>query len=246
MDDIVTLYRPAGPKELALVAASGWKRWPPRLSEQPIFYPVTNEAYAREIAERWNVKESGSGFVTRFTVRRAFLDRYERQVVGAREHEEYWIPAEELEALNDALVGRIEVTGAYGTVGAELDVDAILLADSAIAFGGDRPEVPTDLDGLGLIEAACLTASLVSSISEDYWCAGWLKGIGAESYAWADATAPVLCRPGELGRLSDNVVSSLARLRARLQPWWVEWVDALERVALVRASSFALAKSGGV
>lgn len=64
MEDVVILYRPTGPQELALVAASGWKRWPPRLSEQPIFYPVTNEAYAREIAERWNVKESGSGFVS--------------------------------------------------------------------------------------------------------------------------------------------------------------------------------------
>lgn len=114
MDDLVTLYRPTGPKELALVAASGWKRWPPRLPEQPIFYPVTNEAYAREIAERWNVKESGSGLVTRFAVRKAFLDGYDRQTVGARDHEEYWIPAEELEALNDAIVGEIEVVASFG------------------------------------------------------------------------------------------------------------------------------------
>lgn len=112
--DLVTLYRPTGPEELALVADSDWKRWPPRLPEQPIFYPVTNEAYAREIAERWNVKESGSGFVTRFAVRRAFLDRYERQVVGASHHEEYWVPAEDLEALNDAIVGKIEVVASFG------------------------------------------------------------------------------------------------------------------------------------
>lgn len=115
MEDVVTLFRPTGPKELALVAASGWKRWPPRLPGQPIFYPVTNEPYARQIAERWNVKESGSGFVTRFAVRRAFLNRYDRQVVGAREHEEYWIPAEDLEALNDSIVGEIEVIASFGT-----------------------------------------------------------------------------------------------------------------------------------
>jgi len=114
VEAVVTLYRPTGPEELALVAASGWKRWPPRLPEQPIFYPVTNEAYAREIAERWNVKASGSGFVTRFAVRKSFLDAYERQVVGAREHEEYWIPAEDLEALNDAIVREIEVVAAFG------------------------------------------------------------------------------------------------------------------------------------
>jgi hypothetical protein len=40
------LYRPAGPKELALIAASGCRRFPPRLPEQPIFYPVLNEDYA--------------------------------------------------------------------------------------------------------------------------------------------------------------------------------------------------------
>ncbi len=41
--DVVFLYRPAGPAEMELVRASGMKRWPPRLPEQPIFYPVTNE-----------------------------------------------------------------------------------------------------------------------------------------------------------------------------------------------------------
>lgn len=114
MTDTVVLYRPTGPRELALVAESGYRRWPPRLPEQPIFYPVTNEAYAREIAERWNVAESGAGYVTRFAVRADFLARYEPQVVGSRQHGEYWIPAEELEALNDAIVGLIEVVATFG------------------------------------------------------------------------------------------------------------------------------------
>lgn len=240
MEAVVILYRPTGPKELALVAASGWKRWPPRLPEQPIFYPVTNEAYARDIAERWNVKESGSGFVTRFAVRRAFLDRYERQVVGASHHEEYWIPAEELEAFNDAIVGRIEVTGAYGPVGAEPSVETILLPDSAIEFGGDRPEVPAELDELGLIEVACLTASLVSSISEDYWCAGWLEGIGAESYRWTDSPSPAR---GGLGMPDEADLDRLVQLRNRLAPWWLEWSAVGGGVALVRASSFPAARS---
>lgn len=30
-DDTVTLWRPTGPEELALVEASGWCEWPPRL-----------------------------------------------------------------------------------------------------------------------------------------------------------------------------------------------------------------------
>src|SRR5438876_11188013 len=56
-----TLYRPVGPKELALIAASGFREFPPRLPEQPIFYPVLSEEYARQIAKDWNVPASGSG-----------------------------------------------------------------------------------------------------------------------------------------------------------------------------------------
>ncbi|MGO1002487.1 ADP-ribosylation/crystallin J1 [Lysobacter sp. CA196] len=107
--DTITLYRPVGPEELALLRKSGFKRWPPRLPEQPIFYPVSNERYAAEIAERWNVKDSGYGAVTRFRVRADFMARYPLQKVGGEHHTEWWVPAEELEQLNDHIVGTIEV-----------------------------------------------------------------------------------------------------------------------------------------
>jgi len=110
MTPTVTLYRPTAREEMALVEASGWRRWPPRLPEQPIFYPVTNEAYAVEIARDWNVPASGQGFVTRFEVRKDFMDRYATHCVGARHHTEWWVPAEELDAQNDHIVGLIEVT----------------------------------------------------------------------------------------------------------------------------------------
>ena len=112
--ETVNLYRPTGPEELALVEESGFRQWPPRLPEQPIFYPVTNERYATEIASRWNVEESGRGFVTRFAVRREFMDRYEVQTVGAAHHTEWWVPAEDLDDLNDNIVGRIEVIARFG------------------------------------------------------------------------------------------------------------------------------------
>lgn len=86
MSRTTTLYRPTGPQEPALVAATGFKRCPPRLPEQPIFYPVTNEQYAIEIARDWNVPASGSGFVTRFEVDANFMDRYAVQQVGAAHH----------------------------------------------------------------------------------------------------------------------------------------------------------------
>ena len=109
MSGTVTLYRPTGPQELALVRESGWRRWPPRLPDQPIFYPVTNEEYAIQIARDWNVPASGAGYVTRFAVRAGFMSRYPLQTVGGREHTEWWVPAEDLEALNDNIVGEIEV-----------------------------------------------------------------------------------------------------------------------------------------
>jgi hypothetical protein len=115
--ETVTLWRPTGPKELELVAASGYRRWPPRLPGQPIFYPVLNEDYARKIARDWNVPASGVGYVTRFSVRRDFLDRYEVQQVGGRTILEYWIPAEDLELFNDNIVGVIEVIAEYGGEG---------------------------------------------------------------------------------------------------------------------------------
>jgi hypothetical protein len=112
--ETVILYRPTGPEELKLVEETGRKRWPPRLPGQPIFYPVTNEEYAAEIASGWNVKQSGSGFVTRFRVKKAFMDRYEVQQVGAGHHTEWWVPAEDLEELNDNIVGEIEVIASFG------------------------------------------------------------------------------------------------------------------------------------
>ena len=107
--ETITLYRPTGPKELTLVRDSGWKRWPPRLPEQPIFYPVTNEDYAIQIAREWNVPASGVGYVTRFRVRKDFMDRFSKQKVGGKIHTEWWIPAEDLNAMNDAIVGEIEL-----------------------------------------------------------------------------------------------------------------------------------------
>ncbi len=92
--------------------ASGWTAWPPRLAGQPIFYPVLNEDYAIQIARDWNAKDPSTGyrgFVTRFQVRAAHLGRYDVKTVGSHVHQEYWIPAEELDEFNQNIVGLIEV-----------------------------------------------------------------------------------------------------------------------------------------
>ena len=111
--ETVTLYRPTGPKELKLVKDSGFTRWPSRLADQPVFYPVTNEEYAKEIATKWNIKNSKIGYVTKFKVKKDFINRYKIQLVGGKNHTEWWIPAEDLEELNNNIVGLIEIIGEY-------------------------------------------------------------------------------------------------------------------------------------
>lgn len=110
--ETVTLFRPVGQKELDLIEEAGFTAFPPRLPIQPIFYPVVTRDYATRIAKGWNTKDEASGYagyVTRFEVRKNYLDRYEVQEAGGRELLEYWIPAEDLAQFNANIVGLIEV-----------------------------------------------------------------------------------------------------------------------------------------
>ncbi len=112
MEQTTTLYRPLGSHELDLIAASGYSEFPPRLPGQPIFYPVLNEEYATQIARDWNAKNSETG-VTKFRVKTAYLSKFEIHTVGARIHQEYWIPAGELAEFNKNIVGLIEVIAEF-------------------------------------------------------------------------------------------------------------------------------------
>lgn len=116
MRDTTTLWRPVGQAELELIAATDWRRFPPRLEGQPIFYPVLNEEYANRIARDWNTKDPASGFagyVLRFDVDAVYLSRFELRRVGGRGIEELWVPAEELDEFNAHIVGKIELVAEY-------------------------------------------------------------------------------------------------------------------------------------
>ncbi|HVM97542.1 MAG TPA: hypothetical protein VMT89_14190 [Candidatus Acidoferrales bacterium] len=115
--DLITLFRPVGPAELELIRLSGWRAFPPRLPDQPIFYPVTNRAYAIEIARDWNVRASGAGFVTRFSVVASYLAGFPVRKVGGAAHIEYWIPADALAEFNANIVGLIDVIDEFRAAG---------------------------------------------------------------------------------------------------------------------------------
>lgn len=145
-----TLYRPVGLKEMALILEADSEAFPPRLPDQPIFYPVLNREYADQIASDWNTKDKVSGFagfVTQFTLEADYLARFEEHVVGNSTHRELWVPADDLEEFNQHIQGKIVIVAAhYGNQyqGAKhwyLDLYAddmlILLADSAASASID-------------------------------------------------------------------------------------------------------------
>src|SRR5579871_155649 len=111
-----TLFRPVGQAEFVLIAASGFTAFPPRLPEQPIFYPVLNQEYAEQIARDWNTKDERSGFtgyVLEFDVDTEYLKRYDVQKAGGSKHLEYWIPAEELAEFNRHIQGKIRMLSKF-------------------------------------------------------------------------------------------------------------------------------------
>jgi hypothetical protein len=111
-EQTVVLFRPVGQRELERIRDSGWKRFPPRLPWQPIFYPVLTEDYAISIARDWNTKDPNSGYVgyvLRFRVLKSYLDRHQPHNAAGRTCREYWIPAEELGEFNDNIIGTIDV-----------------------------------------------------------------------------------------------------------------------------------------
>ena len=110
---IITLYRPVNKNELDLIENSGWKSFPPRLPEQPVFYPVTNLAYAEQITKEWNVPAYGEGYVVEFDLPAAFLSKYNVENVGGEIHNEYWIPAEELKDMNVNIIGLIRLVSTF-------------------------------------------------------------------------------------------------------------------------------------
>ncbi len=109
---LITLYRPVGQKELELVKESGYKKFPPRLEWQPIFYPVMNQQYAEQIAKQWNTEDEFSGYagyVLAFDLPEEFVQKYPVQNVGGEMHNELWVPADELEEFNNNIVGLIRI-----------------------------------------------------------------------------------------------------------------------------------------
>ena len=112
----ITLYRPIGQIELDLIKDSNYTSFPPRLSWQPIFYPVLDYEYACSIAREWNTNDDENwnvGYVTQFEIPLEYFEQFEVQNVGAKNHNEIWVPAEELKEFNVMIIDGIKVIKAF-------------------------------------------------------------------------------------------------------------------------------------
>lgn len=109
------LYRPVGLMEFKLIKESDMKRFPERLPEQPIFYPVLNAEYARQIALEWNTQSPPGyvGIVTEFDMDDKYISKFEVKTVGGSIHKELWVPSEELWEFNENIIGKIRVIDVF-------------------------------------------------------------------------------------------------------------------------------------
>lgn len=105
----ITCYRPAGQRELDLIANSEYQRWPCRQPNQPIFDPVvTNEEYALELTQ-WHSDTAGIGYLTKFDMSLDYISRQKFKSVDDKVHSEWWVGPQELEEFNNNIIGKIEV-----------------------------------------------------------------------------------------------------------------------------------------
>ncbi len=124
----MNLFRPVGLRELELISQMEWRAYPPRLSWQPVFYPVLTIEYARAIVTQWNRNEAEAGhcgFVTAFEIDDEFAARYPvRQLGGGPVYRELWVPAGELAEFNAQIVESIRVVESVYGPGFAGEVDA--------------------------------------------------------------------------------------------------------------------------
>ncbi|WP_228375824.1 TIGR02452 family protein [Chryseobacterium taiwanense] len=235
-----TLYRPVGEKEMLLIIESNYKKFPPRLEWQPIFYPVLNEDYASEIAEKWNTRdEAGNylGFVTEFEVLENEVSKYPAQNVGARNHNELWIPSEEMENFNQAIVGNIKVTkvfmGKDFKKPANTDVEDLLLNIKKLTMTNKG-----------------MAKDTLEILARKYYINEHNEKITIENELEISTKGTVLFYPEELSELENNELPEL-NFETQFEVWRCSSVKAILQLAeeenqeKIMCLNFASAKNPG-
>ena len=109
------LYRPISAEEYREVEALQFHRFPPRSAEQPLFAALLSEEGASQIARRMRIakQSDNTAYVVSFLVDDAYIRQFPVQHATDQDRRALWIPAEEMEILNQHLIGNIRVLAAY-------------------------------------------------------------------------------------------------------------------------------------
>lgn len=109
------LYRPMDAEEYQALEARSFQGFPPRDEYKPLFTALLSEEGASQIARHMRISKQADHtvYVVSFLVDDAYIRQYPVQHAHERDRRALWIPAEELEILNQHLIGDIRVLASY-------------------------------------------------------------------------------------------------------------------------------------
>lgn len=107
--EVESLYFPVPAIEYSFIRESGYTRFP--RPNRTFIHPVPTDAYARILAASWIVTHVNIYVVHAF-IAKDFIKSYTpRQTDSVGNHKEYWIPRNDIDKLNEAIIGVIETVG---------------------------------------------------------------------------------------------------------------------------------------
>ena len=106
------LYRPLSAEEYRAVEEKGF---PPRSEEQPLFTALLSEEGATQIARHMRIAKTAENliYVVSFLVDDAYIRQFPVQHANERNRRALWIPADEVDILNQHLIGKIRLIASY-------------------------------------------------------------------------------------------------------------------------------------
>lgn len=109
------LYRPLCADEYHEIEALKFQGFPPRSGEQPLFTALLSQEGASQIAKHMKVAKQTEPtvYVVSFLVDDAYIRQFPVQHTEDRNRRALWIPADEMDILNQHLIGGIRVLASY-------------------------------------------------------------------------------------------------------------------------------------
>ena len=109
------LYRPILPDEYEQIESRRFEAFPPRPHQQPLFTALLSEIGAVEIARHMRVDTAEEPIVrvVRFHVEDSYIRQFPVQNADSPERSALWLPAEEIDILNQHLIGKIDTLDAF-------------------------------------------------------------------------------------------------------------------------------------